>query len=150
MPNHLSWSPDGKMIAYSGMDPSLELKLFIMNNDGTNNHIVSTTAGEIFCPYWTKVGSRIMFSSYNSNNMVEVFFVDTSGANLKQLNIGSLYFSLDEPQLTADGTTVYFSAFTLSGDQSIYKINADGTGLANLTNNKGFPEKVQLSPDGTA
>jgi len=149
MPDHLSWSPDGKMIAYSGMDSLFERKLYIMNNDGTNNHKVSTSVGGIFCPYWSKVGGKIMFSSYNSYNSVELYLVDTNGTNLKKLNIGSLSFSLDEPQLSTDGTTIYFSAFSLNGNQSIYKINVDGSGLTNLTNNIGFPERIQLSPDGS-
>lgn len=139
-----SWSPDEKRIAFIGS--SLTGNLYMMNNDGTNIHIVTALPSEVSpyqIPDWSSDGNRILFSSgYDKSR--DFYIVDSNGSNLFRLAIDSLYE--EDGQFSYDGTKIFFAGS--SGKWNIYRINSDGSGIVNLTGNKGTNHYPQLSPDG--
>jgi TolB protein len=59
--------------------------------------------------------------------------------------------SLSHPRYSPDGTKIVFSAFLLDKlNSEIFVVNADGTGLKQLTYDGADDESPTWSPDGTA
>jgi TolB protein len=72
--------------------------------------------------------------------------MDLDGGNQRRLT------ALDLPQLEADWSPDGSRIAFVSGDNqntNIYLINADGTGLQQLTDSPGYNEGPVWSPDGT-
>jgi dipeptidyl aminopeptidase/acylaminoacyl peptidase len=87
-------------------------------------------------------GETIVFpGNAEGSTVTQLFAVDPSGANLRQLTTGSspaLY-----PAFSPTGSKVAFTRFGVG----IFTINADGTGLRRLTTN-GRDSYATWSPDG--
>src|SRR5215475_484285 len=54
------WSPDGKRLAFMTTRPPYDCdQIFIMNADGSDQHLVSTGKGRTTCGYFLKDGKDI-------------------------------------------------------------------------------------------
>ncbi len=58
-----SWSPDGRLIAYSTGSADSEPDLFIVNSDGTGTHPIAQTPARELWPAWSPDGRYIAFAS---------------------------------------------------------------------------------------
>jgi len=88
------WSPDGKKILClyrAGVDVSD--KLVIMNDNGSDKHILTLNYGEVYDPQWSPEGTHIFY--YTG-------VIDTSGEDDKMFRITS-----DPPHLY-EGDTIWF------------------------------------------
>ncbi len=122
-----AWSPDGTKIAFNRSG-----SIYTMDANGSNLTLIATGTQ----PSWSPDGSRIAF-----NGGIWVINPDGSG----QLIAASLG---NYPTWSPDGSKiVFFSSYGTSGE--IYKINADGTSLVQLTNNAAEDIDSSWSPDGT-
>ncbi len=54
-----------------------------------------------------------------------------------------------QPDLQIDGQLVYYAVPASGTDGEIFKINTDGTGVIQLTDNTGYELETSWSPDGT-
>src|SRR5262249_45645570 len=58
------WSPDGKRLTFMTTRPPYECdQIFIMNADGSNQHLVSTGKGRTTCPYFLGDNKHIIYAS---------------------------------------------------------------------------------------
>src|SRR4051794_9176894 len=58
------WSPDGKRLIFMTTRPPYQCdQIFIMNADGTDQHLVSTGKGQTTCGYFLKDGKHIVYAS---------------------------------------------------------------------------------------
>lgn len=135
-----AWSPDGAKIAFNR-----GTQIYVMNGDGSA--IAPLAAG--FEPAWSLDGTKLAgtrrfpppprchtpVGPCPPVSRVFVMNADTSG--LVVLTIGR------DPAWSPDGRV----AFTTGGD--IHVMNADGSGLTNLTNAPGSDYGPAWSPDGT-
>jgi len=145
-----AWSPDGAKLAFTlarrhgCCDTSW---VSIVDADGTNLRTVYTqpAVSEFGSPpNWSPDGARIVFSSYGY-----VMMVNTDGTGLRELNTETV--DSDHPVWSPDGTKLAFSGTFCGfgpgefcdgwpGDpryasvSAIYVVNADGSGLARITN----------------
>src|SRR6266571_3659050 len=145
-----AWSPDGAKLAFTlarrhgCCDTSW---VSIVDADGTNLRTVYTqpAVSEFGSPpNWSPDGARIVFSSYGY-----VMMVNTDGTGLRELNTETV--GSDHPVWSPDGTKLAFSGTFCGfgpgefcdgwpGDpryasvSAIYVVNADGSGLARITN----------------
>ena len=145
-----AWSPDGAKLAFTlarrhgCCDTSW---VSIVDADGTNLRTVYTqpAVSEFGSPpNWSPDGARIVFSSYGY-----VMMVNTDGTGLRELNTETV--DSDHPVWSPDGTKLAFAGSFCGfgpgefcdgwpGDPSyasvsaIYVVNADGSGLARITN----------------
>jgi photosystem II stability/assembly factor-like uncharacterized protein len=137
-----SWSPDGTQIAYTVNDPDCQA-IYIMNVDGSNAHRL--TAG--FTPAWSPDGLRIAFSRIHDG----IYTIEPSGTNLTQLTDSSEHGWDAFPVWSPDGTKIIFGSNRHApGDfatDSVYIMNADGSGIGRLSQTWGSPPYA-WSPDG--
>jgi TolB protein len=140
----LSWSPDGKQIAYSRpashcgpRRPSCEDSLYIANTStGRPRRLTYCASPACFdtMPAWAPDGARIVFVRNGS-----LFMVNANGSGLKKLpELGGA----TGPSWSPDGMSIAFQ----SHDQ-LYSIHPDGSALRPLTQLSRAAPPI-WSPDG--
>lgn len=146
------WSPDGRQIVFytywgSEKGQTDGQDIVIINADGTNRKRL-TTNGYNTDPAWSPDGSQIVFRALKDQNW---------GLYLLDVQTGSISLLIDTPFMdraphwSPDGKKILFSSGYGSNRESgedIYMVNADGSGLQQLTNRAGEESLAEWSPDG--
>jgi eukaryotic-like serine/threonine-protein kinase len=131
-----------------GPDPIGHLgnhEIYVMNPDGTDPRRVTNNDALDDNPAFSPDGARIAFSSQRGGG-VDIYLVDPDGdettrlTNFTATGLGALW-----PTWSPDGTKLAFQTFV---KPDIFTINADGTGLVNLTNHPAVDMRPAWSPDG--
>ncbi|MDZ7682278.1 MAG: DPP IV N-terminal domain-containing protein [Fodinibius sp.] len=134
-------------IAVSTFDGIGNYEIFLINPDGSNPKRITNNSTLEFNAVISNNGDKIAFSR-GTNNDWDLYVMNTDGSNVQRLtqlsNLYSIYasWSPDDSKLT-------FSAFGSSGYENIYTINADGTNMKLLTDDKGNDTLPSWSPDGS-
>lgn len=122
------WSPDGTRLIYHAMKGD-NYEIYSCNTDGTDEQqLTSTPEGEL-TPAWAPDGSQIAMTVVTAGPggfVHQIYVMDSDGSNRRALTdeqTGGAY-----PRWSPDGSSI---AFKSNGE--IYIINADGTGLRQLT-----------------
>nr|WP_180935079.1 DUF5050 domain-containing protein [Nocardioides ungokensis] len=140
-----SWSPDGRHIVFSRVYSGNTSSLYVMRADGTHEHSIGVAGG---WPSYTPDGRRILFGNTDENGG-GIYSVRPDGTGLRQLTDTA---DDESPVASPDGTQILFTRTVVNqGDpdqKDIYKINADGTGEINLTNDPADDSTATWSPDG--
>jgi len=145
-----AWSPDGAKITFtSNRDGPGDI--YLMNSDGSGvSRLTSTPAAESSST-WSPDGKQIVFDSERDGNR-EIYIMNSDGSNQTRLTFnptadsGPVSFSPDGKRFafsrnaSSDGGGIY--------NYDIYVMNADGTGLEQLTTNPEFDAEPVWSPDG--
>ncbi|HXG95752.1 MAG TPA: Ig-like domain-containing protein [Gemmatimonadales bacterium] len=138
----ITWSPDGRTIAFAGAgtDTTTKTEIYGMKVDGSGLTRLTFGTASAWDPDWSPDGSRIAFVSDRSGTS-EIHVMNADGSGVKQLtNIqGAL-----APAWSPDGRRI---AFTLAGN-IIYVMNADGSGLSRLSDPNASDHDPAWSPDG--
>jgi dipeptidyl aminopeptidase/acylaminoacyl peptidase len=128
-----SWSRDGKLILFSSTQTG-HSEVYVMNPDGSGRRALTVTdqtggAKHSGVPSWSPDGKLIAFYSNRDGNQ-EVYVMNADGSNVRNV---SNHPGADAPLgWTRDGFVLFRSARDRPlGD--IYKIKADGTGIARVT-----------------
>ncbi len=167
-----SISADGSLLAFSsrtnhtGGNPDNSNEIFVVKSDGTGLTQLTDSplhsSGSFAGTALSADGSRIAFESTadlvageNLDHSYEVFVINTDGTGLTQLTADPVVDSR-YPSISGDGSLVTFATvIEIPGDPPVYTgevfvVNADGTGLTQLTNapgkQSGWP---RISPDGS-
>jgi Tol biopolymer transport system component len=134
------WSPDGTRLAFvndrnhetEGADGRSQIYLINPEGGGLTN-LTSDPAESDYGPVWSPDGTRLAFERWHAGGEVGrsgIFQMRPDGTGLVRLT-ADVGISL-RMAWSPDGTQLAFvSGFT---QRDIYVINADGTGLRNLTN----------------
>jgi TolB protein len=139
-----SWSPTGTKIVFaSNRDGSGGLSdLFVMNGDGSGQvNITNTPSIDEDYPSWSPGGDKIAFSRDG-----DIYTIKPDGTALVPLTQTAR--TEIEPDWSPYATQIAFRT-TANADDEIWKMNADGSGQTDLTNN-GSPvdEHPSWSPAG--
>lgn len=160
------FSPDGRQLIFQsnrggyGCD-----KIWIMNIDGSNKHMVSPDHGANTCSFFFPDGKKIIFAStshlpgacpprpetprgayyawplYPYN----IFTANPDGSGMKKLTDNDRYDA--EPIVSSDGKKIVFGS-QRQGDFDVYVMDADGSNLKRLTDRFGYDGGPWFSPDG--
>lgn len=159
------WSPDGKRLIFQSTRPPYECdQMFVMNADGSDQHLVSTGKGRTTCGYFLADDKHIIYASTHlaadacptnpdrSKGYVwgvfpgyDIFLADDRGKIEKRLT--------DAPGYDAEGTVnwktgeIVFTSLA-SSDLDIWKMRPDGSGKKQLTSRLGYDGGPVLSRDG--
>jgi len=144
-----TWSADGTKLAFTSSDPSnAPDDTFTMDLDGSNQVNLTKTPkyheeGADFSPD----GSQICFSSggfVDSKPVSGIYLMNADGSDPTLLIEEGA-----ECDWSPDGTKIaFYRTDDKTGDFEVYAINADGSGLTNLTSNSVGDYKPRWSPDG--
>lgn len=146
-----SWSPDGTKIVFRSHREGNE-EVYLMNADGSDQHNLSNAPGGDYSPAWSPDGRWIAFMSDRGGN-ANVWVMRPDGSDARQVT--DLPGISEYPTWSPGSSRMAFHCtfgHVLAGgtgDFEICVVNADGTGLTQLTNAPGESKLPAWSPDGT-
>jgi len=133
----LTWSPDGRCLAFVTMGPDWEAPPSLRVLDVETGWEVFL-ASDVEHPVWSPDGSRIAF--LRDGNL---WVMSADGSEQRQVTNPTQPF-VQEPAWLPDGSGL-FLAFVPTMSTSVYVMNVDGTGEVNLADGS----EPSWSPDGT-
>ena len=159
------WSPDGKRLIFQSTRPGFDCdQMFIMNADGSDQHLVSTGKGRTTCGYFMADNKHILYASTHlagdacpkepdrSKGYVwgifpgyDIFLATDDGRIEKRLTDAPGY----DAEATVNwktGNIVYTSL--ASGDLDLWTMKADGSGKKQITKSPGYDGGAVYSRDG--
>ena len=141
---HPAWAPSGAKIVFASDrdDAQGTSDLFVMNADGSAEANITNTPGvnEDY-PSWSPGGTKLAFSRDG-----DIYTANADGTSPAALTATP---ETDvEPDWSPDGNQIVFHSGYGSSDE-IWKMNSNGSALANLTNNGAVvDERPSWSPAG--
>jgi len=135
--NYPAWSPDGRKIAITSKKEG-NPEIYVVNADGTGLRRLTDDPLYDISPAWSPDGDRIVFARFKPMDCAtfsEIFLMNADGSNQAPLT-ENLGWCSGYPQWSPDGEKVAFIGRDPSRDmqRDISVIRADGSGLANITN----------------
>jgi Tol biopolymer transport system component len=147
----LTWSPDGSRFAFScrastklvGETLVGDLDICVMSTDGTGLKQLTLTPTHDSHPAWSPDGQQILLQVSQPLPGIEhpywIAVMDASGANLRRVgaNVIGMY-----PSWSPDGSRIVFTSYFGFGPHSwgqgsMWMMNADGSGLVQVTDRSG-------------
>jgi Tol biopolymer transport system component len=141
-----SVAPDGSKIAFCSLRDDQYSQIYVANADGTGEkRITKITSGDSCGPVWSHDGKRIAFYSFaltHPSRNPAIWIMDPDGSNMKKIveHGMSASWSPDDRQMVF--------ASNRDGKFQIYAMNADGTNVRRLTNNRAEESAPAWSPNG--
>jgi len=143
-----AWSPDGKVILFTGATKSSTLNLFKLN---LYDSAVSLISDDPYHDYvnlpgrsWCSKNNRIVISSDRNDND-DIWTLNPDGTDWRQVTKDA---SKDwEPSWSDDCEWIVFQS-KRNNNWDIYKIRPDGSGLERLTYDAADDWEPNWSPDG--
>jgi Tol biopolymer transport system component len=154
----LAWSPDSLQIAFvsSEVDTPSSIAvgefhwyLYVVNRDGTGKRRLTPQEGKIESVDWSPTGGQILFEQ---NGAIWTVHPDGSGL-FKVADTPIEYYWRPykaQPVWSPDGRQIAFAAPGVGEEQNadIFVVNANGSGLVNLTQDPSYDFQPAWSPDG--
>jgi Tol biopolymer transport system component len=148
-----AWSPDGKRIAFVS-DREDGQQIWIMTPDGGKPTRVTrgVRRGYILRPRWSPDGTKLAFAASDDHTgQRRLYAIRGDGSDLRPVTPPG---DAANPSWDPTGTRLVFDATPEGKDDSseglfeLFVVNADGSGLRRLTNNRVNDWGPSWSPDG--
>lgn len=159
------WSPDGNRLIFQSTRGDLQCdQMFIMNADGSDQHMVSSGKGRTTCGYFLPDGKHILYASTHlagdacpppadrSKGYVwavypsyDIFVANDNGSDLERLTDAEGYDA--EATVNWNGKRIVYTSLA-SGDLDLWTMNLDGSGKKQITKTYGYDGGAVFSRDG--
>ena len=133
--NSPTWGPDGRILWVSNRTTGGKTSIWVMNGDGTDQHRL--TPESFFwneaAPAWSPDGRSIVFRADRDVPLgnTELYRMTSDATQLRRL---TTYPGRDDaPSWSPDGLHIAFSRGPSEFQNEVYAMNADGTGVRELT-----------------
>jgi Tol biopolymer transport system component len=152
-PRGMTWSPDGKYLAFADDRSGLDMYVFQIDapsEPDVNPLRLTSEPGLDAQPIWISGGQRLIFTSWMDGD-ADIYTMDIDGGGL--VNLTQHPSDDASPSLSPDGTQIaFFSLRTRM--RELYLMESDGQGLRQLTayeamGNGNYWFTPLWSPDGT-
>jgi Tol biopolymer transport system component len=159
------WSPDGKRLIFQTTRPPYDCdQIFIMNADGTDQHLVSTGKGRTTCGYFLPDSKHIVYGSTHlagdacptppdrSKGYVWPVFTGydiveaTDAGKIEKRLTDAAGYDAEATVNWKTGNIVYTSM--ASGDLDLWTMKTDGSGKKQITKSPGYDGGAVYSRDG--
>jgi TolB protein len=159
------WAPDGKRLIFQTTRPPYDCdQIFVMNADGSDQHLVSTGKGRTTCAYFLQDNRHIVYGSTHEDSPACPTPPDRSKGYLWGVFPGyDIYLATDDgkiekkltstPGYDAEATinfktnkVLYTSLAT--GDLELWQMKPDGSGKKQITKREGYDGGAVFSHDG--
>ena len=144
----IKWSPDGKYLAFTQTLPDTEPILSVKLPKKPKGANWAAPAVIVDRLTWARDGRGPVPKGYS-----HIFVIDAElGGTPRQVTSGD--YSHSDPQWSADGRKIYFSAIRkpeaeyLHGDSEIYAVDLETLEIETLTERKGPDHGMRISPNG--
>lgn len=125
------WSPDSsKLLFVSDRNANLNYDVYVMNSTGGSATALSNQAGADQHPRWSADGSRIAWI-----HLDDVWVMNSDGSAQSAIVVSAT----DEAQVEWAGDKLIYRGWAGQGigDEDLYSVNTDGTGMVRLTSASG-------------
>lgn len=151
----LTWSPDGQRIGFIGgctveapcRQGESSSEIYVIEVDGTGLRRLTNDAIEVKDLQWSPAGDRLVYTEYPvAGGDTELFTIRPDGTDRRRITNNSS--TEDSPLWSPDGQQISFARY-VSGSQSIYVIDADGSNEVLLNSPEtSFEIGPAWNPDG--
>jgi TolB protein len=164
------WSPDGRRIAFvrgrgahKYGNAERDSDIYLANADGSGRRRLTLSPQRDGDPVWSPDGRRLAFVRvrYGVGDRLlgfgDIYLVNADGSGLRRLVRaisplvrmpgGPTWGFSANPAWSPDGRRIAFVS-NRDGSDDIFVVNADGSGLRNLTRSRGNDHDPVWSPDG--
>ena len=145
------WSPDGTRVIFTSRGDGAA-GIYVVNADGSElTRLIRTPTNEgIFGPAkWSPDGTRIVFATGRNSGgrlSAEVYVTNTDGSERIWVSNTAMRDYARESVWSPDGTRIAFRS-SGNGSTNVYVVNANGTGLTQITRIEKGHLEVEWSPD---
>jgi len=160
--NHFSevsdWSPDGSRIAFhsdrNSTDSEFVVDIFTMKADGSDVVQLTSHAGQNVAPEYSPDGAMIVFDKEGLPGVEGIYLMNASdGTNLRRVTVAPAGTFDFQPHFSPDGNRIVFSrGLCVRGHAgclaTVHIVNADGSGLTQITAPGLDMHDTDWSPDG--
>ena len=142
--NAVSWSPDGRSLAYAA-GVGNQSQIYVARANGAGVEAVGDPALAGYGPAWSPDGTEIAFSGGTSDETRGVYLMGSDGTGTHRISTVPGYADTFAPVWSPDGSRLMFKGG--NGVSRLYMINVDGSNerLVDLDTYVGSPA---WSPDG--
>jgi Tol biopolymer transport system component len=136
-----AWSPDGTRIAFASTRDGTP-HIYVMDADGTHTRRLTDTDQEDEHPSWSADGKTIVFSREGA-----IFEIPSAGGNAHRVGRG--LGNARNPVVSPHGGLIAYDyrrpGYSI---RELYAMNADGTGIRQVTRLRNVSGLPAWSPDG--
>lgn len=146
-----AWSPDGSRVAFTSLRDG-NREIYVMTADGANPVNLTQNPADDQNPAWSPDGKWILFSTNRDGNQ-EIYRMKADGSEPTNLtnhpaeDVQPSWFK-NSGLFISLGEWIVFTT-NRDGNQEIYRMNRDGSGLMNLTRNLANDFSPAGEPGGT-
>ena len=150
-------SPDGSTIAYVSYVDSRNQQIFTVRTDGSEKKQLTNDPNRKWGVEW--LTNEISYLSYDTDNIEKIFVVPLDGTGRRKL-LNETIRQGREPiggdrfwgggSWNRERELILFTSLDGRGDEKVFQVNIDGTGLKQLINDESRQWNPQWSPDGNS
>lgn len=140
------WSPDGQRLAYQS-DRNGQSDIYVSALGESGETRLTPVTGNHEAPDWSPDGQTIVFDSDQADAGIVSATISLYLMNADGTNHRALLANAESPRWSPDGRMIAFTS-RWSGRWQVYLLNADGSGLRQVTRAAWDARYPAWSPDG--